>query len=231
VPPELADLYTTGILGVYADEYEPAAMVRYHPDLVAFDVLPELERPGSTSAIYNAGAWVARRHARSRRTAISALRSPSIPNSGDTTTPWRPISAFDDGSKVYIEMPSDSQVAFGQSRVLWTRLIMPNGRSIVLERQPGADTAGYPSLEDEVDNHRGTLFKALLRLLGVGSEVGSTSGTGSNSDVILTLRWIWFRNFEPLRPEPRIILTKQDCIVSKSCQIDGFLRGKTVSLR
>jgi type IV secretory pathway VirB10-like protein len=32
----------------------------------------------------------------------------------------------------------DSQVAFGQSRVLlvWTRLIMPNGRSIVLERQP-----------------------------------------------------------------------------------------------
>jgi type IV secretion system protein TrbI len=36
----------------------------------------------------------------------------------------------------------DSQVAFGQSRVLlvWTRLIMPNGRSIVLERQAGADT-------------------------------------------------------------------------------------------
>jgi type IV secretory pathway VirB10-like protein len=41
----------------------------------------------------------------------------------------------------------DSQVAFGQSRVLlvWTRLIMPNGRSIVLERQPGADTAGNPA--------------------------------------------------------------------------------------
>jgi Bacterial conjugation TrbI-like protein len=39
----------------------------------------------------------------------------------------------------------DSQVAFGQLRVLlvWTRLIMPNGRSIVLERQPGADAAGY----------------------------------------------------------------------------------------
>jgi type IV secretory pathway VirB10-like protein len=55
----------------------------------------------------------------------------------------------------------DSQVAFGQSRVLlvWTRLIMPNGRSIVLERQPGADTAGYAGLEDEVDNHWGALFK------------------------------------------------------------------------
>ena len=33
----------------------------------------------------------------------------------------------------------DSQIAAGQSRVLlvWTRLIMPNGRSIVLERQTG----------------------------------------------------------------------------------------------
>jgi type IV secretory pathway VirB10-like protein len=86
----------------------------------------------------------------------------------------------------------DSQIAFGQSRVLlvWTRLIMPNGRSIVLERQPGADTAGYSGLEDEVDNHWGALFKAALlsTLLGVGSELGSTTGTGSNSDVITALR-------------------------------------------
>jgi type IV secretory pathway VirB10-like protein len=86
----------------------------------------------------------------------------------------------------------DSQVALGQSRVLlvWTRLIMPNGRSIVLERQHGADTAGYAGLEDEVDNHWGALFKAALlsTLLGVGSELGSTSGTGSNGDVITALR-------------------------------------------
>jgi type IV secretory pathway VirB10-like protein len=86
----------------------------------------------------------------------------------------------------------DSQVAFAQSRVLlvWTRLIMPNGRSIVLERQPGADTGGYSGLEDEVDNHWGALFKAaaLSTLLGVGSELGSTTGTGGNSDVITALR-------------------------------------------
>jgi type IV secretion system protein TrbI len=30
---------------------------------------------------------------------------------------------------------------------------MQNGRSIVLERQPAANTAGYAGLEDEVDNH------------------------------------------------------------------------------
>jgi len=88
----------------------------------------------------------------------------------------------------------DSQVAFGQSRVLlvWNRLIMPNGRSIVLERQPGADTAGYSGLEDDVDNHWGALFKAALlsTLLGVGSELGagSDSGTGNNGGLIQALR-------------------------------------------
>ena len=51
----------------------------------------------------------------------------------------------------------DVQIAFGQSRALlvWNRLIMPNGRSIVLERQPAADPEGYAGLEDEVDNHLG----------------------------------------------------------------------------
>lgn len=86
----------------------------------------------------------------------------------------------------------DSQVAAGQSRVLlvWTRLIMPNGRSIVLERQAGADSTGYSGLEDQVDNHWGTLLKAALlsTLLGVGSELGSTTGAGSNGDVITALR-------------------------------------------
>ncbi|WP_262047361.1 TrbI/VirB10 family protein [Bradyrhizobium sp. Bra78] len=86
----------------------------------------------------------------------------------------------------------DSQIAFGQSRVLlvWTRLIMPNGRSIVLERQPGADAAGYSGLEDDVDNHWGELFKAaaLSTLLAVGSEVGAGSDTGNNGDIIQALR-------------------------------------------
>jgi hypothetical protein len=83
----------------------------------------------------------------------------------------------------------DSQVGFGQSRVLlvWTRLIMPNGRSIVLERQPGADTAGNAGLEDEIDNHWRELFKAatLSTLLGVGAQLGSS---GNNSDIIRALR-------------------------------------------
>jgi type IV secretion system protein TrbI len=86
----------------------------------------------------------------------------------------------------------DSQVAFGQSRVLlvWTRLIMPNGRSIVLERQQGADAGGYSGLEDEVDNHWAELFKAALlsTVLGVGAELGSGADTGSNTAILQALR-------------------------------------------
>lgn len=83
----------------------------------------------------------------------------------------------------------DNQVTFGQSRVLvvWTRLIMPNGRSIVLERQPGADTAGYAGLEDQVDNHWSELFKAaiLSTFLAVGTELGAGSDTNSNDSAII----------------------------------------------
>lgn len=87
----------------------------------------------------------------------------------------------------------DSQVAFGQSRVLlvWTRLIMPNGRSIVLERQPGVDRAGYAGLEDEVDNHWKELLgaAALSTLFAVGTEVNSgTDANNTNSAIIQALR-------------------------------------------
>lgn len=69
----------------------------------------------------------------------------------------------------------DNNVHFGQRRALlvWNRLIFPNGRSIVLERQPGADTQGYAGLEDGVDYHWWDLAKAagLSTLLAVGTEL------------------------------------------------------------
>jgi type IV secretion system protein TrbI len=77
----------------------------------------------------------------------------------------------------------DAQIAFAQSRALlvWNRLLMPNGKSILLEQQPGADTEGYAGLEDEVDNHWGMLFKAaiLSTLPSVGSEVGTSNNENS----------------------------------------------------
>jgi type IV secretion system protein VirB10 len=71
----------------------------------------------------------------------------------------------------------DSGVAFGQRRVLlvWNRLILPNGQSIVLERQPGADAQGFAGVEDGVDYHWWDLAKAaaLSTLLGVGAELAA----------------------------------------------------------
>jgi type IV secretion system protein TrbI len=71
----------------------------------------------------------------------------------------------------------DNNVGFGQRRILlvWNRLIFPNGRSIVLERQPGADAEGYAGLQDGVDYHWWDLAKAagLSTLLSMGAELAS----------------------------------------------------------
>lgn len=72
----------------------------------------------------------------------------------------------------------DAGVTFGQRRVLlvWNRLIFPNGHSIVLERQPGADASGYAGLEDGVDYHWWDLMTAagLSTLLGIGTELATS---------------------------------------------------------
>ena len=72
----------------------------------------------------------------------------------------------------------DDGVTFGQRRVLlvWNRLILPGGRSIVLERLPGADASGYAGLEDGTDYHWWDLMKAagLSTLLAVGAELATS---------------------------------------------------------
>ncbi len=79
----------------------------------------------------------------------------------------------------------DNNVQFGQNRVLlvWNRLIFPNGRSIVLERQPGTDAEGYAGLQDGVDYHWWDLAKAagLSTLLSIGAELGA-----SNDDELIS---------------------------------------------
>jgi type IV secretory pathway VirB10-like protein len=71
----------------------------------------------------------------------------------------------------------DSEIAAGQERVLlaWDRLILPGGRSIRLDRQPGTDARGMAGLADRTDHHWGSMLRAALvsTLLGVGAELGS----------------------------------------------------------
>lgn len=83
----------------------------------------------------------------------------------------------------------DSVVAFGQSRALlvWHRIVMPDGSSIVIDNLPATDAAGYAGVADEVDYHTWALVKgvALATLLGVGTEL---SFGAEESDLLRAIR-------------------------------------------
>ncbi len=69
----------------------------------------------------------------------------------------------------------DNVVAFGQERalVVWQRIILPDGSSVVIDNLPATDTGGYAGLADQVDLHTWQMLKgvALATVLGVGSEL------------------------------------------------------------
>lgn len=86
----------------------------------------------------------------------------------------------------------DSQVAFGQRRVLlvWTRLVLPDTSSIALDKLPGIDPAGYAGLEDGVDWlwDRILAGAALSTLLGVGAELAAPQSTTDGNRVVIAAR-------------------------------------------
>jgi type IV secretion system protein VirB10 len=69
----------------------------------------------------------------------------------------------------------DARIAHGQSRAMlsWNRLVLPDGRSLALDKLPAADRAGFAGLADEVDFHGWRLLKgvALSTALGIGNEL------------------------------------------------------------
>ena len=83
----------------------------------------------------------------------------------------------------------DNVVAFGQERalVVWQRIILPDGSSIVIDNLPATDTGGYAGLADDVDLHTWKLLKgiALATVLGVGSQLAFGA---SDSDLVKALQ-------------------------------------------
>jgi type IV secretion system protein VirB10 len=83
----------------------------------------------------------------------------------------------------------DSVVAFGQKRalVVWQRLILPDGTSVLVDNLPATDESGYAGLEDEVDFHTWQLIKGigLATLIGVGTEL---SFGDSENDLVTAIR-------------------------------------------
>lgn len=69
----------------------------------------------------------------------------------------------------------DDQLATGQSRLLvaWTRILLPDGRSISLPGLPATDAAGARGVSDQVDRHAKKAFgtAAALSLIGAGVQL------------------------------------------------------------
>ncbi len=86
----------------------------------------------------------------------------------------------------------DSQIAFGQRRVLlaWNRLIFPDTSSLTLDRLPGVDAAGNAGLADGVDRHWQQLLggAAVSMLMGVAAELAAPERSSGLGQVIVAAR-------------------------------------------
>lgn len=91
------------------------------------------------------------------------------------------------GARLVGEYEAEIQVGQSRLRVAWTRLILPSGRSIVLDKLPAADAQGMAGLQDGVDRHSGRILAAagLSTVLAIGAESGSSS---DESDLVRALR-------------------------------------------
>lgn len=101
-------------------------------------------------------------------------------------SPTGRILLIPQGSKLVGEY--DSGISFGQNRVLlaWDRLILPDGRSLALDRLPGADTSGFAGLQDGTNYHWGGIAKAALLSTALG--IGAQAGSNGNDDLARAIR-------------------------------------------
>jgi type IV secretion system protein TrbI len=95
-------------------------------------------------------------------------------------------NVYDTASGNYVLIPQgtkifghyDSQVAFGQERVLisWQRLIFPDGSTLELEGMSGHDQSGQSGFADRVNNHYGRIFGGALlsSLLAAGAQLSQS---------------------------------------------------------
>ena len=86
------------------------------------------------------------------------------------------------GSKIIGQY--DSRVSYGQRRVLiaFTRIIRPDGSSILLSKAPGTDLKGQSGMEGTVNNHWWRVLGAatLSTILSVGTGVASDNSGNNN---------------------------------------------------
>ena len=177
---EAARLSTLFLSGVQPSPAETGTASANAP--IAQGAVPAITSPGGLSAppspfTVQAGAIIS-------GALITGLRS-DLPGSaiGQVTN-----DVYDSVTGRHLLIPKGSRllgayeadVAFGQSRLslIWSRLILPDGRSIALGDLRATDPQGYSGLGDRIDNRWSERLRtaALTTLLAVGSSAGVSSG-------------------------------------------------------
>jgi type IV secretion system protein TrbI len=77
-----------------------------------------------------------------------------------------------------------SEIAFGQARlfVAWQRLVFPDGKALDIGAMPGADSAGYAGLNDQVNNHYLRLFGSAILMSGVTAGIAQSQRQGGSNN-------------------------------------------------
>lgn len=104
----------------------------------------------------------------------------------------------------------DSDVAFGQSRVLmaWSRLIFPDGSSFDLTGMPGADLLGFSGMKDKVDRHYKQVFGSAL-LFSIFGAAGQLSQPETDSDKLTNQQIIYAAIGQEMSQTASQLLAKQ----------------------
>ena len=90
-------------------------------------------------------------------------------------------NVYDTATRRYILIPQGARLVgsyssfapYGARRVLvaWQRIVFPDGKAIDLGSMPGADSAGYAGMQDQVNNHYLRIFGSALLMSGVTTGV------------------------------------------------------------
>jgi type IV secretory pathway VirB10-like protein len=74
--------------------------------------------------------------------------------------------------------------------LVWARVIMPDGSSIVLDRLPASDATGAGGLQDRVNWHWARIFEgaAMSTLLGISAQLAAQGQPNGSETVVLATR-------------------------------------------
>lgn len=80
----------------------------------------------------------------------------------------------------------DNRISYGQSRVLviWSKLVYPDGSTLMLENLSAADQSGYTGVKGKVNRHWNSIVTSALivSLLGAGADMVMDDGNSNNRD-------------------------------------------------